>query len=88
MKNLLTIPSPSKSELHPLKAFLKQYPNAEYFSDALVAFDDQDNEIDRLNDLPAQIEDYLENDEIEGIEVVDRMGGHFWALQEIRDGNI
>lgn len=88
MRNLLTIPTGSKKELHPLKEFLLQYPDAEYDGDRLVAYTEHGDEIDFISDLHYHIEDYLENDEIDGIEVVDRMGGHRLALEEIKEGNV
>lgn len=88
MKTLLNLPTQSKRPLHPLKQFLKEYPNAEYFTDELIAFDAEDNEIDRLENLPGWIIDYFDSKGKNGIEVVDNLGGFSNALDEIKDGNV
>lgn len=88
MKTLLNLPTPSKRELHPLKQFLKDHPDAEYFTDELIAFDAEDNQIDRLENLPAQIVDYFDSKGQNGVEVVDNMGGFRFALDEIKEGNV
>jgi hypothetical protein len=72
-----------------LTTFLRQYPDAEYMTDVLVAFDENDNQIDILENLQSEIREHLENSPENvngegGIEIVDRMGGYRNAFDEIR----
>lgn len=69
--------------------FLIEYPDAEYFTDRLVAYDSNDNQIDILDDLRWHIQDYFESSRdntegILGIEIVDRLGGYRYAFDEIK----